>query len=305
MSSTHLKCNANLICLCLLFLAGTGYAADLRPPTGGGSVLIGFSGNGKLITSDGALVYRDEDILRYNFQQQTWSMFFDGSDLGIRGDINAFSARTDGALLFSLEAPEQISDLGLIDDSDILLFEPESIGANTSGTLSVYFDGSDVGLSTSNEDIHALSMLDNGNLLISTNGNAIVPGLTVADEDLLEFSPTTLGAATTGTWSRFLDGSTVELAKSTEDIRAASLDGNNLHLVTLSTFAAGAVQGRSSDIFTCTLTRTAASTTCLFTLLAKGADIGSGSRAIDSIRYIPDTESVSYTHLTLPTICSV
>ena len=42
-----------------------------------------------------------------------------------------------------------------LDDSDLVLFTPSSLGASTSGAFSLYFDGSDIGLDTTGEDVDA------------------------------------------------------------------------------------------------------------------------------------------------------
>jgi hypothetical protein len=48
-------------------------------------------------------------------------------------------------------------------------------------------------------------------VLISTHGNVSVPGRSAADEDILIFTPTSLGANTAGSWGLFFDGSDVGL----------------------------------------------------------------------------------------------
>ncbi len=75
-----------------------------------------------------------------------------------------------------------------------------------------YFDGSDVGLSSAAENVDAFAIRSDGSLLFSTTGQAHVPGVTSAGEDLLLFRPTQLGAQTRGTWQMFFDGSDVGLS---------------------------------------------------------------------------------------------
>jgi len=55
--------------------------------------------------------------------------------------------------------------------------------------------------------------LINGHLLISTFGNFSVPGLSGADEDIIEFTPSSTGDKTAGTFSStlFFRGSTYGL----------------------------------------------------------------------------------------------
>src|SRR5262245_24003849 len=64
------------------------------------------------------------------------------------------------------------------DDSDILRLEVRrtAAGAIESYQYRLLFDGSDVGLSSDDEDIDALAMLPDGRLVLSTRGRASVPG---------------------------------------------------------------------------------------------------------------------------------
>jgi hypothetical protein len=110
--------------------------------------------------------------------------------------------------------------------TDIVRFDATSLGNVTAGTFSLYFNGIDVGLDASSDNLDALDILPDGRLLISTTGNPTVPGLTgLADEDLLAFTPTTLGATTSGTWTWYFDGSDV-VGSSSEDIDALDGDPN-------------------------------------------------------------------------------
>jgi hypothetical protein len=96
---------------------------------------------------------------------------------------------------------------------DLLAFTQTSLGPTTSGTYAVYFDGSDVGLSTSNENVDAAAVDAAGRLYLSTTGNFNVTGASGADEDVFVFTPTTLGTSTSGTFSSslYFDGSTFGL----------------------------------------------------------------------------------------------
>ena len=99
-------------------------------------------------------------------------------------------------------------------DEDLLAFTPTSLGPTTAGTFALYFDGSDVGLGESPEDIDAVSVDSSGRLIISTADTFAVPGLSGEDEDVFVFNPTQLGPTTAGTYSPalFFDGSSVGLA---------------------------------------------------------------------------------------------
>ena len=145
---------------------------------------------------------------------------------------------------------------GTTDDSDIVKFTATSLGSTTAGSFEMYFDGSDVGLNTSSENVDAVELLAGGDLLISTNGNFSTGGVSALDEDLVRFVRTSLGATTAGAWSLYFDGSDVGLASaSSEDVDAVALDAaGRLHLSTSGVFAVAGVSGADEDVFVFTPT---------------------------------------------------
>jgi hypothetical protein len=140
----------------------------------------------------GGVSFADEDILAYDIATATWSMVFDGSDVGLGGtDVDAFSLLSDGSIVISIDsATYTISGLGNIEDRDVVRFIPTSLGPDTAGSFEWYLDGSDVGLTTSGEDIDALDFAADGRLLLSTQGSFGVSGASGADEDLVAFTAT-------------------------------------------------------------------------------------------------------------------
>ena len=167
----------------------------------------------------GGVSSADEDILF--FDGTNWSLFFDGSDVGVGSpDLFAFSILDADTILMSFGTNVTVNGITAT-PQDVLRFDATSLGSTTAGTFSMYFDGSDVGLSTTAEKIDSLSLLPDGRLLISTTGDPSVPGVAGQDEDVLAFTPTSLGDVTSGTWSLYFDGSDVGLANTSgEDIDA-------------------------------------------------------------------------------------
>ena len=214
----------------------------------------------------GGVSARDEDVLLYDITTDSWSLFFDGSDVGLGGsgvDIDAVHVDVDGSLLFSLAAGASLPDVGAMSESDIIRFLPTSTGESTSGSFEVFFDADDVGLTTSSEDVDAFALLADGRLLFSTTGSPVVPGVSAKDEDLLVFVPTSLGDTTSGTWSLWFDGSDVGLSSSDEDLRGVWVDSNgDIFLATRGFFTTPALSGTGSDIFTCVPGSLGADTTC-------------------------------------------
>jgi hypothetical protein len=235
------------------------------------------------------VAFADEDILSYNQTTGTWSMYFDGSDVGVTSDVDSLSIMSDGSILLSLDVDGTVGTLGTVDDSDILRFIPTSLGATTSGSLQWYFDGSDVGLTTTAEDIDAIGFAPDGRLIVSTGGAVSVTGVSGNDEDLLSFTPTALGATTSGTWSLYFDGSDVGLNDSTsEQINETWIDSvtNQVYITTLGTFTVTGVSGEGSDIFICTPSSLGSTTACTFTSYWVGASNGFLGEIIDGLEIV-------------------
>ncbi|EMI17761.1 repeat domain protein, partial [Rhodopirellula maiorica SM1] len=105
---------------------------------------ISFSGSG--VIAD--IPFADEDILAFDASTNEWSIYFDGSNVGLTSyDINAFHIQSDGSILLSFDTNSRVGDLGLVRDSDIVEFIPSDHGVFTAGRFEWFFDGSDVGLS--------------------------------------------------------------------------------------------------------------------------------------------------------------
>lgn len=167
-------------------------------------------------TVDG-VAYQPGDILTWKNcgNSTSWSMFFDASDVGISGNIRDFAvlngspaaAFRQGSLILAM--PKQtIPGFGTLVAQDMALFQFGSTGTNTSGVFYRFFDGSDVGLTTSGEAIDGVAVFSS-TLAVSTTGNAAVPGVSGADEDAMYISTSSLGTNTVGTWGVLFDSSDV------------------------------------------------------------------------------------------------
>jgi len=251
------------------------------PTTSTSSLYFSSSSSGYV----GGVSFRDEDILAFNPSNKRWSLYFDGSDVGLSNrDVNAFHVQSDGNILFSLDSPQRLGGI-YYDDSDVIKFTASSLGASTRGSFSMYFDGSDVSLTSSNEDIDAIAVLSNGDLVLSTIGTAWVSGATARDEDMLRFRKTQYGNNTRGSWSLYLDGSDIGLTTYAEDIWAAGVANDNLiHLSTLGNYNVSSVgtslRGDSDDIIRCNGTL-GNNTSCRLALGWNGDSHGFGNEQID------------------------
>jgi PKD repeat protein len=198
----------------------------------------------------GGLSVANEDIVA--FDGTGFSLLFDGSDVGLSSaTIDAFAVISPSEILLSFSDARSVAGIsGTVDDSDVVKFTATSLGTTTAGSFSMYFDASDVGLSTSDEDVDAIELLPNGHLLLSTTGPFSVSGASGEDEDLLEFTPTSLGATTAGAWKLYFDGSDVGLSSSDEDVDGLAVDAaGNVYLSTTGAFSVSGLSGADEDVF--------------------------------------------------------
>ena len=243
---------------------------DDEPP-----VLLYFSLTSSA-TLPGVGTVQDEDVVAYDGTD--FEMVFDGSDVGVSGlDVDALAFLDDGSLLLSFTSAGSVGGAGSVDDSDIVRFVPAELGDNTAGSFEFYFDGSDVGLTTSGEDVDGLEVLDDGTLLISTTGSVSVSGASGSDEDLLAFTPSQLGTTTSGSWVRYFDGSDVGLStSSSEDTNAAAVGPDSrIYVSTVGGFSVAGVSGADEDVFAFTPTTLGSSTSGTFEMFFDGSAITS------------------------------
>ncbi|EIC29886.1 hypothetical protein Metal_2132 [Methylomicrobium album BG8] len=213
----------------------------------------------------GDLKYKKEDILLFDTERGEhgeWSIFFDGSDVGLVGQqIDGFYVAED-YLLLSFLGNLKLSINGQkvrVQGADIVKFnwDPEGGGAGvlpTKGTFDLFFDGSDVGVKT---NIDALALNNDGHLIFSTHAkNRLLdengqPFL-AHKQDLIEFTGST-GEDTAGSFKLFFDGQQADLAQNTEDIDGVDVYGPYLYLVTQGKFKVGPAAGNGRDMLRCDL----------------------------------------------------
>jgi CSLREA domain-containing protein len=237
----------------------------------------------------GGIASADEDILK--FDGTNWSLFFDGSDVGVGSpDLFAFSLLDADTLLMSFSANVTVQGISAT-PQDVLRFDSTSLGNTTAGTWSLYFDGSDVGLDSSADSIDSLTLLPDGRLLFSTTGNPTVPGLSgLADEDVLAFTPTSLGSITGGTWAIYFDGSDVGLAESSnEDIDALDVTSNgDVYLSTLGDVSVTGLSAADEDVFICVPSSIGSVSACSYvpTLYFDGSTWGLAGNDVDAFNFL-------------------
>lgn len=210
------------------------------------SLYLSFDRSGSV----GGVSFRGEDIVYYNGLSNSWSLYFDGSDMGLSANLNAFTILHDGTILMSFAASMvDIPGVGPVTSNDIVRFHPVTTGSNTLGTFSLVFDGSDVEMASTSENIDALSVDANGRLILSINSQLRTSSLNAEDEDLFAFNAASFGAITAGTFELVVDGGDIGLDN--EDIDGVWMDDitGDIYLSTEGSFNVGTVSGQDQDVF--------------------------------------------------------
>ncbi len=226
------------------------------PGQGLNEVYVGAAKSGTVA----GIPFTGADILHYTRANNTWEMLFDASDVGLNGNVSAFTFLPNGSILMSLVANATLPGVGAVTPMDIIRFIPTQLGNNTVGSFQWYFDGSDVGLSASTEKIDAISYFQttagSQRLRISTSGVATVTdvdggSLTAQDEDILLFIISSPGATTVGHWatSLHLDGSLIP-GLAAEDVNGYGHDGVNeaKYLLISGTFNVAGAAGNAKSV---------------------------------------------------------
>ena len=248
-------------------------------------------------TLPGAGTVGGADIVRYDGSE--FSLFFDGSDVGLdAADIRSFAFKSENELLMSFANPVDIEGVGTVQPWQVVLFTATSLGEDTAGTFSLFFDARNEGLvsgdgNTRSAYIDALEYLDDGSLLISTEGEAVATNgsagqpVEAQDRDVLRFTFPAPNTGLPGEWSLHFEGADVWLESSTEDIDglAVTADGNHF-FSTLGGFFVNGPSGSSHDVIEFVPTSLGADTagSFLLPLFFDGSTVGlpSGSN-VDAI----------------------
>jgi hypothetical protein len=175
----------------------------------------------------------------------------------------------DASVIFYLSATAE----GRLDgvrfkDEDIITFDPAT------ERWQIYFDGSDVGISSA--DVDAFAMLPDGSLLFSFVGSTSVPGAgTVDDSDIVRFVPTSLGTRTQGDFQFYFDGSDVGLSTDSEDLDALTvLADGTLIVSTIGNYQVPGLAGDDADLIAFRPQRVGKDTAGVWSLYFDGSSIG-------------------------------
>jgi PKD repeat protein len=197
-----------------------------------------------------------EDVVKFDMATGTWTLFIDGSDLGLAGNnITAFHNFGNDACIFAIEQTQVVPTVIFADSSqiitpnDLIYFLPQSTGANTTGFMYFVFDGSDVGLDGPDEAIDGVYHDGVQFLALSTKGTTFTPTTGVTQgEDVLAFDVQSFLFLTAGIFFPALDGSDLGLSTSGENINALHFDLSlGMSFSTEGALSAGGISGDADD----------------------------------------------------------
>ena len=144
----------------------------------------------------GELTFDDDDLVTYDTDTEVASLLFDGNAFfGCNEDIDGVTFLDEDSIVLSTTSSAHIGGLYFKDEDMVRI----DLTSATTGTASLYFDGSEH--FDHNEDVDAIAVLSNGNILLSTKNTATIGDTTFRKEDLVVFD------TSTGTASLFFDGS--------------------------------------------------------------------------------------------------
>ncbi|MGJ0486818.1 MAG: tandem-95 repeat protein [Methylomicrobium sp.] len=160
-------------------------------------VLLSLVGAAKLNIGGEKIRVHGSDIVRFNWDPEsspgdgdtkgTFELFFDGSDVGVKRNIDALTLDQEGRLVFSLNGknklPQAQGQFFQVYRQDLVRFIGNT-GPETSGYFELLFDGRKAGLNRVAEDIDGVN-LGGEFLYLTTRGNFNVGGATGRNEDIL------------------------------------------------------------------------------------------------------------------------
>ncbi|UCF26669.1 MAG: hypothetical protein JSW42_08360, partial [Chloroflexota bacterium] len=152
-------------------------------------------------------------------------------------------------------------------DEDIVTYDINS------DTWAMYFDGSDVGLDATGQEINGLHIMSDGSILLSFGAAGTIPDVGAVDDfDIVRFIPTSFGDTTAGTYEMYLDGEDVGL--SGEDIDSIHLAPDGRVIVSFrGSVNLGTTSGEDEDLFAFNPASLGSSTSGTWEMYFDGSDV--------------------------------
>ena len=178
----------------------------------------------------GGLTFGKDDLAEYNPTTDTSTLYFDGALFTGAADIDAVHILSNDNIVLSTLSATTLGGLSF-EPGDLVEYNP------TTDTATLYFDQ---GLFSQAENIDAVHILSNDNIILSTVDTATLGGLSFGTGDLVEYNPTT------DTATLYFD---VDLFTGSENIDAVHVLGNgNIILSTVDSATLGGLSFGAADL---------------------------------------------------------
>ena len=209
-----------------------------------GDVLLSTDRN-ETLNSSNSLYVKDEDVFVFkpdspnDYSSGTFLMVIDGSDLGDLGlrDIKGVSLVETDTLVGDTTLQKGtflLEDQNL--EEDLYQFIPTSVGTTTSGTTSLFIDGSDINMSQKLQGVHLIQVqtdigdvtLQPGQILLTMDRDDNSVGdnsIQTKMQDIFILDLTTTGSDTAGDATLLFDGSDVGLNSGGEKVVGLTING--------------------------------------------------------------------------------
>lgn len=129
----------------------------------------------------GGLSFSDGSLAEYDAATDTATLYFNENNFSGSENIDAVHVLGNGIIILSVSGNATLGGLSF-GDGDLAAYDPSSDSAT------LYFDEN---MFSGNEDIDAVYVRANGNILLSTDGNATLGGLSFSEGDIVEYNPST------------------------------------------------------------------------------------------------------------------
>jgi hypothetical protein len=178
----------------------------------------------------GGLTFDRDDLAEYNPTTNDSTLYFNGDLFSGTTDIDAVHILDNDNIILSTIGNATLGGLSF-DIGDLVEYNP------TTDTATLYFDQD---LFSQSENIDAAFILDSGNIILSTVGDATLGGLSFEAGDLAEYNPTT------DTATLYFDA---DLFSGIENIDAVHiLDSGNIVLSTVDVATLGGLSFTCGDL---------------------------------------------------------
>jgi hypothetical protein len=173
----------------------------------------------------GGLTFSNDALAEYNTTTDTATLYFDGGLFGGPSDIDAVHVLDNDNIILSTAAGTTLGGL-TFGKGDLVEYDP------ITDTATIFLNENL--FSSVQPNIDAAYIHDNGNIILSTSGNATLGGLSFGKDDLIEYNPITDLA------SMFFDGNLFSGKENIDSVHLLS-SGN----IVLSTAGAATLGGLS------------------------------------------------------------